>query len=385
MGKEIELVERNVGYLKQLDWDKPDHKITMTEFTESLKTPEALYELTGVNSLKNWQEFKHVFIAKQMTLGFIWAVTRGQGGPISLSSVELSSALGEELARGAFSSGIQEGDFYEDVVATQMPVFWSYLGESDVVDLSSAREGFKEPSHKNTGYKFKPGRGSTTFQLAIEEYCYKGSESRTKERELGELIKEEVKSICGLTEIDDTQLNRLHGKYLNADFEGFRIRKDVEGDSCFMYCFELKAGNSIKSISEAISQASNYKGKSHFSYIIIPLFDQYSFHDEERFNDLVEMCRANGVGILSVDMNPDTHEVKRVTEVLPAKKLDLIDATWLLRLVSNFKWLRCPLCRNIVDNERTNCGWLLELNEEKTECMKILMEKSLLNGTPGLV
>ena len=189
------------------------------------------------------------------------------------------------------------------------------------------------------------------------------------------------------------QEDRELGKYQNVDYEGIRIHSSYSGDEVLFYNFELKPTNSIEYISDAISQAVNYKEFSNFTYIVIPLFDPQNFYDSDRYNNFVKLATDNELGILSIDINPNTHEIQDVTEIMTAPKREIDDPSRLMELLSREEREYCPLCRKICKNDqsREHCGWRVSLsseqdNEDVESCMKMLMEKnimpSLLNPTP---
>lgn len=161
----------------------------------------------------------------------------------------------------------------------------------------------------------------------------------------------------------------------------------MEGDKFFMYSFEVKPANDIGSISQAISQAVNYRSRANYTYIVIPQMDYSSFHDNDRLVDLLAMCRANSIGALSVNVNTDTHEILDVVEVQSAVDTGLDDSEWLADLVIESVFELCPLCRKIVNkNTRALCGWSLykEVKSDGTDdehseklCMKRGMEEQM--------
>ena len=368
-------IERNAELLRKLDWDKPDQTITESEYSKAVGDPEMIKTLTG-KSVSSWDEFKTSFISHQKDLGFNWTRTRGRAGPVTLEEIVLPSELGSELAELELNRGTTEGTL-DELVTQQLPKLHDYLGQAaTLLDISLVRQGFKEYEKNNQSFKFSRGRSSLRFSLSIQEYNYRGQDTRKHETALGDAITERLRQALDLDTLSHTQSTRDGRKLENADFEGFKIQRHVEGDRFLMYSFELKATNGIRGISEAISQAVNYKGRSHFTYIIVPLFDQYTFHDTERLDDLIEICRTNGIGAISIDLDPNSHDVKDVTEVLTAPETRLDNSDRLSQLVSASNWELCPLCRRIVNKQnRARCGWLIQDSHGEAKCMKETMEE----------
>jgi hypothetical protein len=141
----------------------------------------------------------------------------------------------------------------------------------------------------------------------------------------------------------------------------------------------LKPSNQIASVSEAISQAINYKQTAHYTYIVIPNFNQDSFYNFDRFQSFVDLCTTNQVGIISVEMNVKTHEIKDFIEVVKAARTELEDPSDLRKLIQDSKWEACPLCNRIVVSEnRNHCPWMVPKGED-VKCMKILLEESVVH------
>lgn len=113
-----------------------------------------------------------------------------------------------------------------------------------------------------------------------------------------------------------------------------------------MYGFELKAVNDIASISQAIAQAINYRSRSNYTYIIIPMLDSQQFHDEARLGDLLMMCRDNGIGALSVSIDSDQSSVTDLVEVQSAAYRPLENIEWLKRLMKKAEKDRLWMERN---------------------------------------
>ena len=379
----INQIELNVDNLVNLDWDRPDQMITKNEFDTRESSPGGLSALTGGEPYGSWAEFKDQFIKYQESIGFKWQRASGRGGPIKLSEVALGGAVGAELARIEISRNSDGGNF-EALIRRSFPKLFAYVTEPafEVIDYQRARNGFKNASEENKSYKFGAGRGNISYSLSVLEYSFadpnkKGQRGRN-EFALGEAIMQQLRQLLDLDLLVHTQTERASRSLENADFEGFRVQRHIEGDRFLMYSFELKPMNGIRAVSDAISQAINYKGRSHFTYIVIPLFDQTSFHDPDRLDDLLHMCRSNEIGAISVDIDPATNEVLGVTQVLRAVETPMEDSSRLDSMITEGGWELCPLCRKIVEvseDERSGCGWLVDVDEgSSTECMKNLMQ-----------
>lgn len=381
MGKNIEMIEEIAGQLEKLDADKKDRTITMREFNNinNESANSNLFKvLTGNEVITDWNVFKTKFIEHQSNYGFTWMSKPGQGGPISLEEIQLPAVVGSELAEIQMRRGTESGSF-DNLIKENLPNLSTYLEDDlSLLEFGEARESFKEYEQKGYSFKFTPGRSSVQYKKTKKVYEYKGSNTRKAETAFGNLIYERLKSVTGLDVLAHAQEERGSGKYRNLDFMGFKIKRHINGDEFLMYSFELKPSNSIEAISQAISQAVNYHYFSHYTYIVIPFFDNQNFYDNERFSDLIDMCKMNDVGVLSVIMNYEDDTLYDITEVVPAKKTELEDSDRLFELVTDSQWEMCPLCNRIVDkHNRRRCGWQVGIGDD-SECMKRLMEKKFM-------
>jgi len=377
-----ETIETIAEGLTELDQQRQDRTITQKEFEHFINDPEknkSLQKIIGRDSIDSWTEFKATFIAYQEKYGFEWSVGPGKGGPVSLDNVHLPASLGTELAKIEYKKKNEQGNLKELLKNTLVNLF-HYLGEDWYkIDWTEAREAFKEITFNNKSYRFTPGRSSLNYELGKQVYRYKSSNSKKTEQEFGELIYEKLKEVLRLDYLVHSQYKHNSGKYRNFDFEGFRINRCAGEDEFLMYSFELKPANRIEDISQAISQAVNYHAQSNFTYIIIPFFDRVNFYDRKRSDDLFNMCQENKLGVLSVQLDTSTHQLKDIDEIIQAPKTELDNAEKLLDLIKDSKWEKCPLCKKIVRKEfRQRCGWLVT-SGDKTECMKELLEKKMLS------
>ncbi len=368
-----------------LDSDKADYKITITEFNQFKNDKELLKTLCGCDKDLEWAEFKIEFIAHQKYFGIIWERIQGFGGPLGLEKVELPGVIGAELAEKLLKQNTQEGNLIA-ILKNLIPSLYQYIKEDEVsqkIDIKSIRDEFKSISKDKYGFRFTPGRNSNSFRKTINEYTFKGKETRKTEHEFGEYIIEEVKQCLGLTFLIHSQTGRKAGKYQNVDFEGFKVSREIMGDEFLMYNFEIKPSNKISSISEAISQAINYKHEAHYTYIIIPNFTQESFYNDERFQGFKDLCRNNDIGIISIELDPereyyfdDENRYIQAIEILKARRTELEDIDKLENMIRDSQWEQCPLCNRIVHKERREkCPWKVNTNSGEYKCMKVLMEE----------
>lgn len=293
-----------------------------------------------------------------------------------LEVADIPSEVGIELAEHAKTAGYEGGSF-DELLEEKLKSLYLYmdLGENrETIEYSKARKSFQKKLKKgNKSYKFHRGRGNR-YYLAVDRYEFKPGEKK-----LGKEVKKWLLRELELKKLEDTQVNRTGLKFENADFEGYKIQRHPEGDRFLMYSFELKKKNHVDSVSEAISQAVNYRARSHFTFIIIPFFDQYSFHDPDRFEHFMKMCRENELGVISIDLDIDEkpHKIKGLNIVAQAPETPLDDPQRLDVLVRDSGWEVCPLCRHIVRTEDRgeHCGWMAPKSNGQMECMKTLMER----------
>jgi len=384
----LDKVRKNVEMLNELEWLTGKSIVSRNVEQNLNERAEALEAISGLSNAENatydWEEFKTSFISKQEQMGFIWRITRGQGGPITLERVELSVKVGEALASKEFSGESSGGDFGE-LIDRQLSNLYSQASENDLIlEFGEAREAFKEFTRNGMSFKFTRGRGSTTYICQKNEFKYTDGRGGNVEKRLGERISGQLKQYLELDLLDHSQVARAGKKYQNADFEGLRIQRHIEGDRFLMYSFELKRGNSIQSVSEAISQAVNYTEKSHFTYIIIPAFGQFSFHDPDRWRDFLEICRRNNIGAISVEFEAEGPGRFELNEVLTPVETRLVNSDRLFELVAKSKYELCPLCRRIVkEGTRADCGWKVKNQSGEEFCMKELIQDNLIQGNLG--
>lgn len=357
--------------LIELDSDKQDYQISMKEYTACLSKEHLMKILIGKNS-ESWQSFKTDLVSYLSKLGFEWKPSQGQGGPMKLTKVFLPRGIGTLLAKKIFDT-IQEGELGE-ALSFIFPNMMNYLkNDPSILNLSSVREGFKDYVFNNSTYKFKRGKGNY-FYKTKNEFVYYGNENKQDEIGLGGLILPKLAKCLSL-EVRHSQSDRGGGKLQNYDFVGYKIESDLNFDTLSIYTFELKASNSIDSITKAISQAINYKSFSNYSYIIIPMFDYELFHDKDRFETFKQLCNTNEIGIISIEFN-ENNELKEVYEVTSPPRRELFEKTMAFEILENENLETCPLCKRIVSKTgRSNCSWLLTI-ENDNQCMKLLMDKA---------
>lgn len=362
--------------IKTIDSDKKDCTITMKEYQNIQSDKNVCKVLSGGLTLSEWKGFKEKLISNLSQWGFEWKSLQGQGGPIALVNCAIPKEVGSDIAKKNFDL-MEEGDFYT-VIKDELKALFDLFENENQIDYSAARDGFVEYKHNNKGYKFKRGRSSTSFYKSIADFVY-GSEAKIQDEVLlGEKILPLLKAKLNI-ELEHTQEKRAAGKFQNIDFIGYKIENDLTFDRISIYAFELKASNKIASISEAISQAINYKAVSNYSYIIIPMFDEGIFIDDSRFKTYVQLCSTNNIGIVTILFNEKTNEPESVYEVLPAVYNEVIDKATILTFLKEHNYEVCPLCRKIVNKEtRKGCDWLVSVgsNDKANDiCMKKLMEE----------
>ena len=380
----VKRIERLASALSKLDVRGADYKVAKSEFERLYGDKTSLKYLTGKNIDEvTWEDFRALSVEYQNDLGFNWIRTKGPFGPVELSSVDLPGIVGEELAEKFHSEGRKEGSFVK-AIEDELPNLTEYLKNySGSYSYTQAKHSFSSKTINNLRFKFS-GR-SYHFTVGIEKYTYQAEDSRKTEQILGDKALEEVKRALKLNFLYHAQEDRDLGKYQNVDYEGLKIHASYAGDEVHLYNFELKPTNSIEYISDAISQAVNYKEFANFTYIVIPLFDTQNFYDPDRYTNFVKLATDNDLGILSIDMNPNTHEILGVSEIAIAPKTEIENPRRLAELLNRAKREYCPLCRKVVtmDQSRDPCGWRLSLpgnleSEDAETCMKTLMERSVL-------
>ncbi len=371
-----------VKAIDKIDSNKKDCSITASEFDALIADDsDAIKTLTGGELTTDWKSFKEKLCIELSNWGFDPTPSPGRGGPIAISKVRLREDIGEEIAKAIFSR--DSGDFIK-VLEEQLSVLYKlFENATSNINYSDAQKGFTAYTKRNKSFKFKPGRG-TDFTKKITEFVYGTENKKQDEISLGEKILPLLRGRFDGIKIDHTQASRKAGKYQNIDFIGYQIEKGISEDRIDIYAFELKASNKITSVSEAISQAINYKASSNYSYIIIPMFDEEHF-DKERFKTYVQLCSNNGIGIITILFDED--DSKSITpisvdEVLPACFDDIQDKTFVLSFIEQQSREMCPLCKRIVEKNdvRKGCGWSVTIGTDESgdsKCMKQIMEKAM--------
>ncbi|PJZ48765.1 hypothetical protein [Leptospira saintgironsiae] len=358
--------------LIELDSDKQDYHLSMKEYVACSDKEQLMYTLIGKKS-ESWQSFKSDLVSYLSRLGFEWKPSQGQGGPMRLTKVYLPSAIGTLLAKKIFDT-VSEGELTE-ALSTILPNMVKYLkNDPSILNLSGVRDGFKDFVSNNSTYKFKRGKGNY-FYKTKNEFAYYGPDGKQDELGLGNLILEKLEK-CLSIEIRHSQFERGGGKLQNYDFVGYKILSDINFDNLEIYTFELKASNTIDSITKAISQAINYKAFSNYAYIVIPMFDYELFHDKDRFETFKQLCHENEIGIITIEFN-ESSQIKEVYEVTSIAKRELHEKAIIFEILENEDLEACPLCKRIVSRkDRGNCSWLLNINND-SKCMKDLIDNSV--------
>lgn len=351
-------------------------RLSMSQFDDLTLDQRRLF--CGQQDVADWTSFKKLFVIHQGQHGFIWSGTPGRGGPLLLTRVELTEASGQAIGDLLHQERVEDGDL-NVVLSERLPHVAKLLTLPGVeTGRQDLRSGFKKAVKGNSSFHFFQGRG-LQFKSTTREYRYQGR-TRKHEDQLGEQILYRLKEHFKLARIEHIRSSRQGGRFENADIVGFRINRMMDHDDFVMFSFELKATNDIP----AISQAINYRSRSNLTYIVIPLFDVDRFHDEERHKDLTAICRSNGIGAISVRVDPRTHVVLDIDLVEPAEFHSISKQEWLQDLVDRSHFERCVLCRRVVNvNIRERCGWQVEQDGENVLCMKVELEKSVVEQVSG--
>ena len=320
---------------------------------------------------ESWNGFKEKLVETHRELGFEWTRPVGKGGPVELSSMSFPPACGEELAKGLNVGDVESGDIL-DVLRSEFPNVTKLFGGLSGVDIKPLRATFKSTVVGRTkAYRFTRGKGSVRFYLCGTQYQFPGGQQA--ENDLGSMVEQKLKAMLSLECLNHVQATRRYGQYQNLDFEGFKIDHGLDEDFFHLYSFELKANNSIAAISQAISQAVNYQPFSNFTYIVVPNFSVESFFDEDRYFDLIRMCRENGLGVISVECSK--REVQDIVEVLEAPFSNASSYEKLMGLIKVSNWEKCLVCRRVARQsaDRIGCGWKVTVGSDEV-CMKKMME-----------
>ncbi|TGK01798.1 hypothetical protein EHQ53_15085 [Leptospira langatensis] len=338
--------------------------------------PSLMKELVGNRKFDTWETFKASFVENQSQYNVSWR--QAQGGTLYLESLTLTEDMGYEMGNKLIDKLDSKGVEYNiyDYIKEYIPEATNYVGDNGYIVLREFREGFKAVDKKNFSFKFKQGRNSSIFIKTTNIYTFVNKEGSQDEILLGNEILSELKSITALDSLEHTQTERTGGKYQNYDFIGFKRETNPFKDHLEIYTFELKPSNKIEYVSDAISQAINYKTTSDYVYIVIPMFDTRLFHDEARFDTYYEICRDNGLGIITIEIDTSKHRILSVYEVLNPKKNEISDYSLLGDIMREKQMELCPLCRRVVigNEERKGCGWL---SDRDSKCMKRVFEERL--------
>jgi RNA binding exosome subunit len=365
--------------LIKIDNSGPDCKITITEFEKIKEDKELLRSLTGTDKIIDWEEFKSIFRQYQSTeFNFEWSKGKGQSGTLILDKITLSSEIGEEIAKKLMAENRQEG-YFNETIEEFLNTLYAYLEKCKFdkknIELGLVKESLTTTNNnKNERYKFSTR--SNKFQIGVAQYSFRSGSDKS-EFELGKTIEDSLRKILQLENIYHKQEERKHRKYQNVDFEGYRIVRTLSGDEIEVINVELKPSNKIEAVSEAISQSINYKEKAQKTYIAIPLFDPRNFYDTGRFYNFVKLCEENEVGIISINIDPESHKFIGLDIVLEAPKREIQNYDVATELLQIDKREYCVLCRKIVktDDRLKNCGWSIINENDQSTCMKNSFEK----------
>lgn len=378
----IKQFEEIIKIIRTIDSAGPDYKLTSKEF-EKFKTDQfILKSLIGeLPKELTWEAFKELFMPQQLSFGLRWVRTTGQFGTLSLESVVIPPEIGEEIATMLITEKSKKTKgYFNETLEVFLPELTKYLNspgfDKKRLDISLAKNKFSEKTIDNRRFKF-PNR-SLYFEIGIEQYTYVTKNKRSAEFDLGEEILDLIENKLKLDSVKHKQEKRKYGIHQNADFEGYRIIRGLKGDDIEIINIELKPSNRIESVSEAISQAVNYKERANRTFIALPLFDPKSFYDIDRYHNFISLCKENDLGIISINIDVETHKIQDVDIILQAPKRELTNFSTLNDLLQIDDKGFCKLCQKIVSNEYnlrvSDCGWLIAKDQEPPGCMKLLFE-----------
>ena len=108
------------------------------------------------------------------------------------------------------------------------------------------------------------------------------------------------------------------------------------------------------------------------------MFDKKLFHDENRFETIRDLCRDNGIGIITVELETKKNRVIDVYEVLNPGQNEILDYSLVEQILEEKNFEYCQLCNRVAstDNDRKGCGWVVPI-ENDSKCMKKLFEEKL--------
>lgn len=370
--------------LLSLDSKGADKKITKSEYEDLLKNNEnnkIIKKLIGEENISyEWNEFKYKLIDHQEKFGIVWKVSPGNSGPLVLSEeINLPEELGLELAQKLmleFEKNINLRKNIKSEIEKFIPSFYNYFN-NEKINFKNLKDKLKSFTTKdNKKYKFTTK--SHEFELLSDHYAYP-----KREVDLGNEIRVYVEELLGLNMLNHSQESRKKGKYQNTDLEGYKIIESIDKDSIEIYSIELKPSNKIDQVSDAISQAVNYKSTSHRTYIAIPKFDYKNFYDLDRYKMFYRLCEENRIGIISINLD-SFDKVEGVEIALSAPYHEIEDISKIKDLVfkpgNGPKRELCPMCHRVVTIEssesiviRDNCKWKIGDN-----CFKILLENKII-------
>lgn len=320
----------------------------------------------------DWDEFKKQLVDRGPDYGFLWKCVVAAYGPLQLTGYRFPNKVGEEIAKALYRNEQTTANL-ERLCREEFQAIFGIANNSGFrVELRSLREPIKNTAIDRGRRQWSFTRNSYNFSLRKKAFAYTGTEN-----DLGEIIQSDLSSLLGLVAIEHTQAGRAYGQFSNFDFQGFSLASHVDGDRFTFHAVELKAKNGIPDVTNAINQATNYRARAHKVWAAIPNFREDSFHDEEQFARLVDMCRASGIGVISVNFDGECYcglsVVLLADRSSPSSLDDLID------MVRRSDWEHCPLCRRAVrlGTDRIECGWKVHSGESEN-CMKILLEDSLI-------
>jgi hypothetical protein len=372
----VDRIENNVKQLNVL-FDNSELIVKYSTFRDGNRTTLKKLSNSRVTGTTEWEEFKNTFLDYQKSIGFLWKPYRAPYGPMSLEYVEPPGELGTQVAKELIRQGVPEGNL-ENVLAERLPQLYSSGAH---IDLKKSRRAFSEAEWNNKSYNFK--KNGYDFSLRRQAFEFKVSDGQNHEIKLGEVLTNRIKTKLRLDFVAHRQAEHDGGIYENEDLAGFVIEDHFTYEEVITVAFELKSTNKKQDVLTAISQAVNYRSRSHETYLVIPMFSPPHHHSAEDRESLLNQCRSNGLGVISIVFKDDGKSVDYLEVVESPHRRDPQDPALLRKLMELGHREYCPMCRRVVKpdgDQRIGCGWqVVESSSESPSgeayCMKERLEK----------
>jgi len=323
-----------------------------------------------------WPKFRESFISYQADHGLIW----NKGNPdtgisnhLQLAEVRLPEEVGKELARLIFTQK-QDGDIREEL--SNRINNYTEINKNIKIDIRQVKNGFKNwkpQGHHNPAFVFH--RNSNRFKTRLNAF-----RTQINEREFAKKVGIFLPQIIDFSFFKDVGDDHREPLYNNVDFAGFKIVDKLTGQEIHTYSFELKHKNDVPSVATAISQATNYRSFSNYSYIVLPNFERGDYYDPELREEYYQTCQNNSIGIVSVKCPVITNAETEFQEsdlsiVLPAKFVECDNSEYAREMFAIGKYEFCPVCSSFIrikEGVREGCNW----KTKSGYCMKEYFEEA---------